>query len=193
MDEYQDSSHSKWECKYHGERIPKCRRKTLYAQLQQHLGGGRQIRRGPRRSYCPHRAGALAHPRALDPGAAGRRRRERPHPVRIRRHGATAIREDPRRVPRLREGWAMSRSAGHSWSAAGQVVRFLRFGRKPAYCIGLGVPTVHEAVELPWSMLTETDPFPALSWPCSSTDSVLPKMGLRDRSQAMDDGCRILR
>ena len=38
MDEYQDSSHSKWECQYQGMFIPKCRRKTLYAQLWQHLG-----------------------------------------------------------------------------------------------------------------------------------------------------------
>ena len=38
MDEYQDSSHSKWERQYHGMCIPKCRRKTLYAQLRQHLG-----------------------------------------------------------------------------------------------------------------------------------------------------------
>jgi putative transposase len=38
MDEYQDSSHSKWECQYQGMFIPKCRRKTLYAQLRQHLG-----------------------------------------------------------------------------------------------------------------------------------------------------------
>ena len=38
MDEHQDSSHSKWECKYHAVFIPKCRRKTLYAQLRQHLG-----------------------------------------------------------------------------------------------------------------------------------------------------------
>ena len=38
MDEYQSLSHSKWECKYHVVFIPKCRRKTLYAQLRQHLG-----------------------------------------------------------------------------------------------------------------------------------------------------------
>ena len=38
MDEYQDSSHSQWECKYHGVFIPKCRQRTLYAQLRQHGG-----------------------------------------------------------------------------------------------------------------------------------------------------------
>ena len=38
MDEYESLSHSKWECKYHGVFIPKCRRKTLYRQLRQYLG-----------------------------------------------------------------------------------------------------------------------------------------------------------
>jgi len=38
MDEYQSLSDSKWECKYHAAFIPKCRRRTLYAQLRQHLG-----------------------------------------------------------------------------------------------------------------------------------------------------------
>lgn len=38
MDEYESLSHSKWECKYHVVFIPKCRRKTLYEQLRQHLG-----------------------------------------------------------------------------------------------------------------------------------------------------------
>ncbi len=38
MDEYQSLSHTKWECKYHVVFIPKCRRKTLYVQLRQHLG-----------------------------------------------------------------------------------------------------------------------------------------------------------
>ena len=40
MDEYQDSSHSKWECQYQGMFIPKCRRKTLYAQLRQGFAAG---------------------------------------------------------------------------------------------------------------------------------------------------------
>ena len=31
-------SHSKWDCKYHVVFIPKCRRKTIYAQLRPHLG-----------------------------------------------------------------------------------------------------------------------------------------------------------
>ena len=38
MDEYESPSHSKWECKYHVVFIPKCRRKTLYAELRRHLG-----------------------------------------------------------------------------------------------------------------------------------------------------------
>ena len=38
MDEYESLSHSKWECKYHVIFIPKCRRRTLYKELRQHLG-----------------------------------------------------------------------------------------------------------------------------------------------------------
>ena len=38
MDAFQSLSHTKWDCKYHIVFIPKCRRKTLYAQLRQHLG-----------------------------------------------------------------------------------------------------------------------------------------------------------
>jgi putative transposase len=38
MDEFESLSHSRWECKYHVVFIPKCRRKTLYSQLRQHLG-----------------------------------------------------------------------------------------------------------------------------------------------------------
>ena len=38
MDEYESLSHSRWECKYHIVFIPKCRRRTLYEQLRQHLG-----------------------------------------------------------------------------------------------------------------------------------------------------------
>ena len=38
MDESQSLSHTKWECKYHVVFIPKCRRRTLYEQLRQHLG-----------------------------------------------------------------------------------------------------------------------------------------------------------
>ena len=40
MDEYQSLSHTKWECKYHVVFIPKCRRRTLYAQLRHALGRG---------------------------------------------------------------------------------------------------------------------------------------------------------
>ena len=37
-EEYETLSHTKWECKYHVVFIPKCRRKTLYADLREHLG-----------------------------------------------------------------------------------------------------------------------------------------------------------
>src|SRR3984893_733773 len=38
MDENGSLSHTKWDCKYHVIFIPKCRRRTLYEQLRQHLG-----------------------------------------------------------------------------------------------------------------------------------------------------------
>ena len=38
MDEMESLSHTKWECKYYVVFIPKCRRKTLYGELRQHLG-----------------------------------------------------------------------------------------------------------------------------------------------------------
>ena len=38
MDEFESLSHTKWECKYHVVFIPKCRRRTLYGELRQHLG-----------------------------------------------------------------------------------------------------------------------------------------------------------
>lgn len=38
MDEFESLSRSRWECKCHVVFIPKCRRKTLYARLRQHLG-----------------------------------------------------------------------------------------------------------------------------------------------------------
>ena len=38
MDDYENLTHSKWECKYDGVFIPKYRRKTLYGELRQHLG-----------------------------------------------------------------------------------------------------------------------------------------------------------
>ena len=37
-DDYENLSHSKSDCKYHVVFIPKCRRKTLYGELRQHLG-----------------------------------------------------------------------------------------------------------------------------------------------------------
>jgi REP-associated tyrosine transposase len=38
MDDYENLSHSKWDCKYHVVFIPECRRKTLYGELRQHPG-----------------------------------------------------------------------------------------------------------------------------------------------------------
>jgi len=38
MDKFESLSHTAWECKYHVVFIPKCRRKTRYRQLRQHLG-----------------------------------------------------------------------------------------------------------------------------------------------------------
>ena len=38
MDKYESLNHTAWECKYHVVFIPKCRRRTLYYQLRQHLG-----------------------------------------------------------------------------------------------------------------------------------------------------------
>ena len=38
MDTVESLNHSVWECKYHIVFIPKCRRRTLYVELRQHLG-----------------------------------------------------------------------------------------------------------------------------------------------------------
>ena len=38
MDEYRSLNDTKWDCKYHIVFIPKCRRKTLYFELREHLG-----------------------------------------------------------------------------------------------------------------------------------------------------------
>ena len=38
MDDVQNLSHTKWQCKYHVVFIPKCRRKTLYKELRRYLG-----------------------------------------------------------------------------------------------------------------------------------------------------------
>ena len=38
MDDFESLSHTRWDCKYHVVFIPKCRRKTLYAELRKHLG-----------------------------------------------------------------------------------------------------------------------------------------------------------
>jgi putative transposase len=37
-DEYENLSHTKWECRYNVVIIPKCRRKTLFGQTRQHIG-----------------------------------------------------------------------------------------------------------------------------------------------------------
>ena len=38
MDKSESLNHTAWECKYHVIFIPKCRRRTLYGELRQHLG-----------------------------------------------------------------------------------------------------------------------------------------------------------
>ncbi len=38
MNNIRSLNHSRWECKYHVVWIPKCRRKSLYGHLRQHLG-----------------------------------------------------------------------------------------------------------------------------------------------------------
>ncbi|MDP2369957.1 IS200/IS605 family transposase [Rhodoferax sp.] len=38
MDKIDSLNHTKWDCKYHVVFIPKCRRKSLYGQLREHLG-----------------------------------------------------------------------------------------------------------------------------------------------------------
>ena len=38
MDDAENLSHTKWQCKYHVVFIPKCRRKTLYRELRRYLG-----------------------------------------------------------------------------------------------------------------------------------------------------------
>ena len=38
MDKFESLSDTAWDCKYHVIFIPKCRRRTLYRQLRQHLG-----------------------------------------------------------------------------------------------------------------------------------------------------------
>jgi putative transposase len=37
MDDVESLNHTKWDCKYHVVFIPKCRRKSLYAELRRHL------------------------------------------------------------------------------------------------------------------------------------------------------------
>ena len=38
MDEFQNLSHTVWECKYHVVGIPQYRKKVLYGELRKHLG-----------------------------------------------------------------------------------------------------------------------------------------------------------
>jgi len=39
MDEFQNLSHTVWDCKYHVVWIPKYRKKVLFGELRKHLGG----------------------------------------------------------------------------------------------------------------------------------------------------------
>ena len=61
MDDYESLSHSKWECKYHVVFIPKCRRKTLYGELEATSLGVSQVAGGK------HRGGVSksSYPKAL--------------------------------------------------------------------------------------------------------------------------------
>lgn len=38
MDKFESLSHTAWDCKFHIVSISKCRSRTLYAQMRQHLG-----------------------------------------------------------------------------------------------------------------------------------------------------------
>ena len=38
MYKFESLNHTAWDCKYHVIFIPKCRRRTLYKQLREHLG-----------------------------------------------------------------------------------------------------------------------------------------------------------
>jgi putative transposase len=38
MDDYDNLSHSVWDCKYHVVFIPKCRKKALYGELRRQMG-----------------------------------------------------------------------------------------------------------------------------------------------------------
>jgi REP element-mobilizing transposase RayT len=56
MDDYESLGHPKWECKYHIVFIPKCRRKTLFGQIRQHLWfkTAQWYSRGSARMGAPH-------------------------------------------------------------------------------------------------------------------------------------------
>ena len=61
MDEFQSLSHTKWDCKYHVVFIPKCWRRTLYAQLRKdlaevfrRLASQRESRIGEGHLMCDH-------------------------------------------------------------------------------------------------------------------------------------------
>ncbi len=57
MDKFESLSHTAWDCKYHAVFIPKCRRRTLYAQLRQHLG--EVFRKLAAQKECPVEEGHL--------------------------------------------------------------------------------------------------------------------------------------
>ena len=39
MNDYESLKHTRWECKYHVIFIPKCRKKRIYVELRNELGG----------------------------------------------------------------------------------------------------------------------------------------------------------
>ena len=57
MDKLESLNHTAWDCKYHVIFIPKCRRRTLYGQLRQHLG--EVFRKLASQKECPVEEGHL--------------------------------------------------------------------------------------------------------------------------------------
>jgi Transposase IS200 like len=85
MDEPESLSHTKWECIYHVIFIPKCRRRTLYAELRKHLGevfrrlaSQKESRIEEGHLMCAHRVIATTNSDWLRPGVPI----DRDHPFR---------------------------------------------------------------------------------------------------------------